>query len=66
MDDLARSAPRGGAGRAPDSGYLRKIPRTDQLLGDPRMRAAERRVGRDLVKAAITRAEFPTWRSRTQ
>ena len=57
MDDLARSAPRGGAGRAPDSGYLRKIPRTDQLLSDPRMRAAERRVGRDLVKAAVIRAQ---------
>jgi L-seryl-tRNA(Ser) seleniumtransferase len=49
VDDLAQSAP----GRA----LLRKIPRTDQLLDDPRMRAAERRVGRDLVKAAITRAQ---------
>ena len=49
VDDLARSAP--------DAAVLRKIPRTDQLLDDPRMRAAERRVGRDLVKAAITRAQ---------
>src|ERR1700691_272014 len=49
VDDLARSAP--------DQALLRKIPRTDQLLADPRMRAAERRVGRDLVKAAITRAQ---------
>jgi L-seryl-tRNA(Ser) seleniumtransferase len=49
VDDLARSAP----GRA----LLRQIPRTDQLLNDPRMRAAERRVGRDLVKAAIARAQ---------
>jgi L-seryl-tRNA(Ser) seleniumtransferase len=49
VDDLARS----GADRA----LLRQIPRTDQLLNDPRMRAAERRVGRDLVKAAITRAQ---------
>ena len=57
VDDLAQSAPRGAAGQAPDSGTLRKIPRTDQLLDDPRMRAAERRVGRDLVKAAITRAQ---------
>jgi L-seryl-tRNA(Ser) seleniumtransferase len=40
-----------------DTAALRNIPRTDQLLGDPRMRAAERRVGRDLVKAAITRAQ---------
>jgi L-seryl-tRNA(Ser) seleniumtransferase len=57
VDDLASSAQRGASGRAPDSAYLRKIPRTDQLLDDPRMRAAERRVGRDLVKAAITRAQ---------
>src|SRR5262249_55912221 len=45
------------AGAVPDPASLRRIPRTDQLLGDPRMRAAERRVGRDLVKAAITRAQ---------
>jgi L-seryl-tRNA(Ser) seleniumtransferase len=66
VDDLAQSAPRGdtggAAGSAPgqaseDRAFLREIPRTDQLLGDPRMRAAERRVGRDLVKAAITRAQ---------
>ena len=49
MDDLAQSAP--------DRAVLRQIPRTDQLLADPRMRAAEHRVGRDLVKAAITRAQ---------
>jgi L-seryl-tRNA(Ser) seleniumtransferase len=49
VDDLAQSAP--------DRALLRQIPRTDQLLADPRMRAAERRVGRDLVKAAITRAQ---------
>ena len=49
MDDLAQSAP--------DRAQLRQIPRTDQLLADPRMRAAERRVGRDLVKAAIVRAQ---------
>src|SRR5580700_3097564 len=49
VDDLARSAA--------DRALLRKIPRTDQLLNDPRMRAAERRVGRDLVKAAIGRAQ---------
>jgi L-seryl-tRNA(Ser) seleniumtransferase len=57
VDDHAQSAPRAGSGRACDSSSLRKIPRTDQLLDDPRMRAAERRVGRDLVKAAITRAQ---------
>jgi L-seryl-tRNA(Ser) seleniumtransferase len=49
VDDLARSAA--------DRALLRQIPRTDQLLNDPRMRAAERRIGRDLVKAAITRAQ---------
>jgi L-seryl-tRNA(Ser) seleniumtransferase len=56
VDDVAGSAPRGaqrGAGRA----ALRSIPRTDQLLTDPRMAAAERRLGRDLVKAAIGRAQ---------
>jgi L-seryl-tRNA(Ser) seleniumtransferase len=67
VDDLARSAPRGAPGGAADGASqgraaadraaLRKIPRTDQLLSDPRMRAAELRVGRDLVKAAITRAQ---------
>ena len=52
VDDLAAK------GRASaDGAALRKIPRTDQLLNDPRMRAAERRVGRDLVKAAIGRAQ---------
>ena len=59
VDDLARqSAPRGAACQAPDSGHPPgRFLRTDQLLDDPRMRAAERRVGRDLVKAAITRAQ---------
>ena len=62
MDELARSAPRGPSGSAkggpsPDRAVLRNIPRTDQLLSDARMRAAERRVGRDLVKAAIARAQ---------
>jgi L-seryl-tRNA(Ser) seleniumtransferase len=68
VDDLAPSAPRGSSGTAPagasldrgasaDRASLRNIPRTDQLLNDPRMRAAERRVGRDLVKAAIVRAQ---------
>jgi L-seryl-tRNA(Ser) seleniumtransferase len=62
VDDLAQSAPRGTSGRAEgsasaDGAALRRIPRTDQLLNDPRMRAAERRVGRELVKAAIVRAQ---------
>src|ERR1700735_2276803 len=49
VDDLGQGAP--------GPALLRQIPRTDQLLADPRMRAAERRIGRDLVKAAITRAQ---------
>src|SRR3984957_3327299 len=52
VDDLAAKGSASADGPA-----LRKIPRTDQLLNDPRMRAAERRVGRDLVKAAIGRAQ---------
>jgi L-seryl-tRNA(Ser) seleniumtransferase len=35
----------------------RRIPRTDRLLADPRLAGAERSLGRDLVKAAITRAQ---------
>ena len=61
VDDLGQGvpggAPRGDGGAAPGQALLRQIPRTDQLLADPRMRAAEHRVGRDLVKAAITRAQ---------
>src|SRR6201993_4738629 len=57
VDDLAQIEPRGGSRRVAVSGTLPHIPRTDQLLDDPRMRAAEHRVGRDLVKAAITRAQ---------
>jgi len=64
VDDLGQGvpdgAPRGDDGdgaAAPGQALLRQIPRTDQLLADPRMRAAEHRVGRDLVKAAIARAQ---------
>jgi L-seryl-tRNA(Ser) seleniumtransferase len=60
VDDLGQGAPDGarrGGGAGPGQALLRQIPRTDQLLADPRMRAAEGRVGRDLVKAAITRAQ---------
>jgi L-seryl-tRNA(Ser) seleniumtransferase len=61
VDDLGLGAPggapRGDGGTVPGQALLRQIPRTDQLLADPRMRAAEHRVGRDLVKAAITRAQ---------
>jgi L-seryl-tRNA(Ser) seleniumtransferase len=57
VDDLAQDAPRGASGAAADTALLRTIPRTDQLLADPRMAAAQRRLGRDLVKAAIARAQ---------
>jgi L-seryl-tRNA(Ser) seleniumtransferase len=65
VDDVARTPPPGTAGSAPGEGpdqagaiaARRRIPRTDQLLDDPRMAAAQRRLGRDLVKAAITRAQ---------
>ena len=33
------------------------MPRTDLLLADPRLAAAERRLGRPLVKAAVSRAQ---------
>ena len=35
----------------------RLVPRTDVLLADPRLAEAERRLGRALVKAAVTRAQ---------
>ena len=60
VDDLGQGAPSDAppaGGGAPGPALLRQIPRTDQLLADPRMRAAELRVGRDLVKAAIIRAQ---------
>jgi L-seryl-tRNA(Ser) seleniumtransferase len=34
-----------------------RIPRTDLLLADPRLQAAEQRLGRPLVKAAVARAQ---------
>ncbi|MGH3285973.1 MAG: L-seryl-tRNA(Sec) selenium transferase, partial [Streptosporangiaceae bacterium] len=35
----------------------RQVPRTDLVLADPRLVAAERRLGRALVKAAVGRAQ---------
>jgi len=35
----------------------RRVPRTDRLLADPRLAAAELRLGRPLVKAAVSRAQ---------
>jgi len=55
VDDLAESAAAGGADTR--SAALRRIPRTDLLLADPRLAAAERRLGRPLVKAAVGRAQ---------
>jgi L-seryl-tRNA(Ser) seleniumtransferase len=57
VDYLAQDASCGASGAAADTALLRTIPRTDQLLADPRMAAAQRRLGRDLVKAAIARAQ---------
>jgi L-seryl-tRNA(Ser) seleniumtransferase len=38
-------------------GSRRRIPRTDLLLSDPRLAAAQRRLGRPMVKAVIARAQ---------
>ena len=35
----------------------RLVPRTDLVLADPRLAEAERRLGRPLVKAAVSRAQ---------
>ena len=56
MDDLAESATTSGAA-TPSAAALRRIPRTDLLLADPRLAAAQHRLGRSLVKAAIARAQ---------
>jgi L-seryl-tRNA(Ser) seleniumtransferase len=40
-----------------DPAARRRIPRTDALLEDPRLAAAQRRLGRPVVKAAVTRAQ---------
>jgi L-seryl-tRNA(Ser) seleniumtransferase len=52
VDDLAR-----GTSGTQDGASRRQIPRTDVLLADPRLAAAEPRLGRPLVKAAIARAQ---------
>ena len=48
---------RDGGGIVRDVDTRRLVPRTDRLLADPRLAAAERRLGRALVKAAIGRAQ---------
>jgi len=44
-------------GNVRDVDTRRLVPRTDQVLADPRLAAAERRLGRALVKAAVGRAQ---------
>src|SRR5215469_1785457 len=56
VDDLAESAATSGAA-TPSAAALRRIPRTDLLLADPRLAAAQHRLGRSLVKAAVARAQ---------
>jgi L-seryl-tRNA(Ser) seleniumtransferase len=56
VDDLAQGATSGTSEGAADAAR-RKIPRTDLLLADPRLAAAEPRLGRPIVKAAIARAQ---------
>jgi L-seryl-tRNA(Ser) seleniumtransferase len=49
---------RGGtAGKVTSVDTRRLVPRTDVLLTDPRLAAAERKLGRPLVKAAIAHAQ---------
>jgi len=57
VDDLARdeASPQDEASR--QHAARRRIPRTDLLLDDPRLAAAQGRLGRQLVKAAIARAQ---------
>ncbi len=43
--------------RAGSDQARRLVPRTDVLLADPRLTAAEQRLGRDLVKQAVSRAQ---------
>ncbi len=45
------------AKRPEDPTHRRQVPRTDVLLADPRLAAAERTLGRALVKAAVSRAQ---------
>jgi L-seryl-tRNA(Ser) seleniumtransferase len=52
--DAGGSGSPGGPGRAQ---ARRLIPRTDVLLADPRLASAEQRLGRALVKQAVSRAQ---------
>ncbi|MFD8418174.1 L-seryl-tRNA(Sec) selenium transferase [Streptomyces sp. NPDC059466] len=44
-------------GSAPSADALRRLPRTDVLLADPRLTEAARRLGRDLVKDVVTKVQ---------
>src|SRR5487761_55933 len=62
--ELPQSPTRRGARYSAEPGGIvadvdtrRLVPRTDLLLADPRLAAAELRLGRPLVKAAIARAQ---------
>jgi L-seryl-tRNA(Ser) seleniumtransferase len=54
-DGTTASGAKASTARA--SSPQRRIPRTDLLLADPRIAAAERRLGRPIVKAAVARAQ---------
>jgi L-seryl-tRNA(Ser) seleniumtransferase len=56
VDDL-EPAGLGQQENMPPAEAKRRVPRTDVLLEDPRLAAAQRRLGRPLVKAAIARAQ---------
>ncbi|CAL9655742.1 L-seryl-tRNA(Sec) selenium transferase [Streptomyces griseomycini] len=47
----------GNAPREPGPDARRRIPRTDAVLRDPRLREAARRLGADAVKSAVHRAQ---------
>jgi L-seryl-tRNA(Ser) seleniumtransferase len=47
----------GAAGAAGDGDVRRLIPRTDAVLADPRLAQAEQRLGRAVVKQAVSRAQ---------
>jgi L-seryl-tRNA(Ser) seleniumtransferase len=55
--DVDAALPREGSSPGSARPDRRLVPRTDLLLADPRLAAAERRLGRALVKAAVGRAQ---------
>jgi hypothetical protein len=55
-NDLAESLDRQQSGPA-ERASRHLVPRTDVLLADPRLTAAATRLGRSLVKAAVSRAQ---------